>query len=350
MGGGNYHPWLVLLNEQRRMHTKISGFVNSRVYNMSLCDHPDIGKKQKHIIDKSPFRGQAVAMLDLSGTCNVCSKSSDKSRYNLLSAFVSFFTGMIALQEEHKNVGIITPYAAQSRLIRSMIIDYFSENIGQNKLSCATVHQFQGSEKDVIIFDCVDSYRQAKPGVLLTGHKNNNSLRLINVAVTRARGKFITVANRGYWNNKLPLNNSLLRYLLDYLKEKGEHCFGSDLINYCCTNILKSERMKWYNGMDSMPLLRTDISKAKTEILMDVPEGTVVNEDEFSLVLEMAKKRGVKILIRAEKPRKLGQRLSRLCCEHSFAWSPITVIDRHITWYGIPIINTAFIFEGDKLQ
>ena len=55
--------------------------------------------------------------------------------------------------EGQKDIGIITPYAAQSRLIRSMILDYFNETPSQSKLFCATVHQFQGSEKDVIIFE-----------------------------------------------------------------------------------------------------------------------------------------------------------------------------------------------------
>ncbi len=49
----------------------------------------------------------------------------------------------------------------------------------------ATVHKFQGSERDMMIFDTVDSYPQERPGVLFFDHKNH---RLVNVAVTRARG------------------------------------------------------------------------------------------------------------------------------------------------------------------
>lgn len=345
----NYHPWLVLLNEQRRMHPKISGFVNSRVYHMNLCDHPDVETKHKTIVEKFPFADHAVSMIDLSSTCNVCGKSSDGSRYNLLSAFISIYIGMSALGEGQKDIGIITPYSAQSRLIRSMIIDSFNKNPEQNKLSCATVHQFQGSEKDVIIFDCVDSYRQSKPGVLLTGHKNNNSLRLINVAVTRARGKFVAVANRSYWNNKLPLTNSILRNLLDYLKEKGEHCYGNDLVNLCCSNTLSSRNLRGYNGLFCLDQLLADIYAAKTEILMDVPDGSVLNEEVLAHALEDVQKRGVKILIKAEKPNNLSPKLSKLCRMHAFTWSPVTVIDSRISWYGVPVMETSFISEGDKL-
>lgn len=347
---GNYHPWLVLLDEQRRMHPVISGFVNSRIYHLQLHDYPMVEEERRAIVEKQPFKNHAVSLIDLSGTCSVCSKSSDESRYNLLSAFISFHAGVTAVQQEHKEVGIIAPYAAQSRLIRSMITDSYKDSPDQSMLSCATVHQFQGSQRDVIIFDCVDSYRQAKPGVLLTGQKNNNSLRLINVAVTRARGKFITVANGSYWKNKLPLSDSLLRYLLDYIIEKGAHCSRDDLIDLCCSNTHPSGILKWYNGLLCVPQLLADLDDAKTEILMDIPDGSVLNEEELANALEAAQKRGVKVLVRAEKPGSLGAKLSHLSNLQSFAWSLVTVIDKHITWYGVPVMDTAFITGGNTLS
>lgn len=345
----NYHPWLVLLDEQRRMHPMISGFVNSRIYRMQLRDYPMIEEDRRMIVEKQPFKNHAISLIDLAGTCSVCSKSSDGSRYNLLSAFMSFHAGAAAVQQGHNEVGIIAPYTAQSRLIRSMITDNYKNSPDQSSLSCATVHQFQGNQKDVIIFDCVDSYRQPIPGVLLTEQKNNNSLRLINVAVTRARGKFITVANRSYWNNKLPLSGSLLRYLLDYIIEKGAHCSGDEMLNLYCSNTLPDGKLKWYNGLICMPQLLNDISDAKAEILMDVPDGTILNSDELANALEKAQKRGVKVLVRAENSKSLAPEIYRLSHPHPFACSPVTVIDKHITWYGVPVMNTAFITDGNTL-
>lgn len=350
VNNNNYHPWLVLLNEQRRMHRCISGFVNSRVYHMLINDHPIVDVSTQDIVAKYPFNNQPISMIDLSSTCNVCSKSSDGSRYNLLSAFISFQTGLWAIENCQEDVGIITPYVAQSRLIRSMIIDYFSHEQSQSKLSCATVHQFQGSEKDVIIFDCVDSYRQTKPGILLTGHKNNNSLRLINVAVTRARGKFLTVANRVFWYNKLPFTNSILRYLLEYLKEKGEYCSGEALVNLLCSKRSMSGKIEWYNHLECMESILSDISSAKSEILMDIPEGSLFNEEELAMAFEEAQKRGVKISLRAEKPNMLKSKLSQLCRLHTFAWCPVTVIDSRITWCGVPVMDTSFFSEGYRLS
>lgn len=85
-------------------------------------------------------------------------------------------------------MGIVTPYSAQSRLIVAMLRDIQAIDKRWEKVSCATVHQFQGSEKPVIIYDAVDCYRMPYPGTLLTSLKNDTANRLFNVAVTRAKG------------------------------------------------------------------------------------------------------------------------------------------------------------------
>ena len=33
-----------------------------------------------------------------------------------------------------------------------------------HKITCATVHQFQGSEQEVVLYDAVDCYRMKYPG------------------------------------------------------------------------------------------------------------------------------------------------------------------------------------------
>ena len=53
-------------------------------------------------------------------------------------------------------------------------------------MSCATVHQFQGSESDVIVFDAVESYPKSAVGYLM-GKEPNQVARLINVAITRGK-------------------------------------------------------------------------------------------------------------------------------------------------------------------
>ena len=72
-----------------------------------------------------------------------------------------------------------------------MLKDYYKQN--DHHISCATVHQFQGSEADLIVFDAVESYPKAAVGYLM-GKEPDSIMRLINVAITRDKRKtLITV-------------------------------------------------------------------------------------------------------------------------------------------------------------
>lgn len=212
-----YHPWLVMLNEQRRMHQKISAFVNKYVYNRLLKDHISTATSREKIVSSALFENEAINLINLSGCYCAASKNADNSRYNILSAFITF---LVALKTELnvETVSIITPYAAQTRLIRALILDYRKNN--KTEIRCATVHQFQGSESDVVFFDAVESYPSKKPGWLM-GKDFNSILRLINVAVTRARGKFVTLANYKFWESNYKNSFHAFYCLLKYLQERG---------------------------------------------------------------------------------------------------------------------------------
>jgi hypothetical protein len=98
-------------------------------------------------------------------------------------------------------VGIITPYNAQARLINKLLRD---TRLAERGIKVATVHRFQGSEQDVIIFDTVDAPPQSKPGLLLMGGMGSTAMRLADVAVSRAKGKFVGVVHQPYLHTQLP--------------------------------------------------------------------------------------------------------------------------------------------------
>ena len=100
------------------------------------------------------------------------------------------------------------------------------------RIACATVHQFQGSEKDVIIYDSVDCYREKHPGYLLTSMTNNYANRLFNVALTRAKGKFVGIANINYMDNKNLSDKLMLKQMIQYQKRS---CFLDLTISFAST-------------------------------------------------------------------------------------------------------------------
>ncbi|PTQ51566.1 MAG: DNA helicase [Hydrogenibacillus schlegelii] len=87
--------------------------------------------------------------------------------------------------------------------------DLFPEARGSERAVVAsTVHRFQGLEKDVILFDAVDGPPFSKAGVLLEG---DAAARLINVAMSRARGKLIILGNRSFLQDRLSAEHPLNR-------------------------------------------------------------------------------------------------------------------------------------------
>lgn len=181
-----WHPWLVMLNEQRRMAPAISEFPSKFIYKGLLKDNSVVlngqnKKKNDVVINKQPLAKDALNLVDMAGTYCAADKNTDGSRFNILSAVISFSTAVNAQNNNIDDVGIITPYAAQVRLIRAMLRDYYAKDIPS--IRCATVHQFQGSESDVIVFDAVESYPKGAVGYLM-GKEPNQVTRLINVAIT----------------------------------------------------------------------------------------------------------------------------------------------------------------------
>lgn len=79
------------------------------------------------------------------------------------------------------------------------------------RLEAGTVHQFQGSEADVVIFDMVDGRGRGSVGKLL---EHDEGLRLVNVAVTRARGKLVVLADREWCKAQLSSANPLLSQIV----------------------------------------------------------------------------------------------------------------------------------------
>jgi superfamily I DNA and/or RNA helicase len=126
-----------------------------------------------------------------------------------------------------KSVGIITPYAAQAKEIKKKI-EYFKDLYPDSKIEAATVHRYQGREMDMIIFDLIDCYPKEKLAPFLSGGHGTESMRLINVATTRAKGKLIVIANVESIEQKLrDEKRAILYQWIQYLKTQNHVILNS---------------------------------------------------------------------------------------------------------------------------
>merc|ERR1712151_280370 len=86
------------------------------------------------------------------------------------------------------DVGVVTPYVAQVRLLKKMLKNVIPEGQDPELLEIASVDNFQGREKELIIFSAVRCNRTGTVGFLA-------DWRRLNVMITRARRGLIVVGN-----------------------------------------------------------------------------------------------------------------------------------------------------------
>ena len=336
------HKWLCMLDTQYRMHPQIADFASITMYNGLLKSAEGMEGNREDIKAVAPFKGVVLGLVDLSGMMSVCWKTHEKSNVNVLSALISFALALNA--SKYKEVGIITPYNAQSRLLHAMSRD--AQKIGR-QISCATVHQFQGSEKDVIIYDAVDCYRSVYPGMMLTSMNNNYANRLFNVAVTRAKGKFIGITNVDYMHNK-GLSSKLMFERFIQNRKNTEDCYTGDYFE----KTRKQSIINFYSKKDAFDPLAEDLSKAKKEVRIDIP-GKVADDaliNRLVTIIENAKKKGVSVYVRAENKNGLPASIRNIAIQNPFIVNPLVVIDKGITWFGMPYSEAEFIAEGHTIK
>lgn len=337
-----WHPWLVMLNEQRRMHPDIAGFSNKYIYKRLLQNHKSVEDSRNAIVQAFPLPGDAMNLIDIAGTYCAADKNTDGSRFNILSAIIAFSTAVCASQQTVENVGIITPYAAQTRLIRAMLKDYTTRK--ESRISCATVHQFQGSESDIIIFDAVESYLKSAVGYLM-GKDPDNIARLINVAVTRAKGKLITVANDKFWDNLYTGTNHIFYKLLNYIKD-GHNVVSNHSKTFLpyLENNSPGQTIQLYTNEDAaIFMLENDLEKAKGRVVISLPSGKLRDtNDKIIGAIDKVHARGIDILMKSNKCAELPDTWKKYCVGTENATFPLIVIDNETAWYGIPTADWNF--------
>ena len=100
------------------------------------------------------------------------------------------------------SIGVITPYTGQVALLKALFIEKSYHLDFQERVKIGTVHTFQGSECDVIIFDMVDCSKFEKGQKAYFGriYAGEQGEQLLNVAISRAKHKLIVVCDPDYLN------------------------------------------------------------------------------------------------------------------------------------------------------
>jgi hypothetical protein len=320
---GKLHPQLFLLKEQRRMHPDISAFTNKYIYHSLVGDHESVYKSRNKIVSQAPFQERPAVLLDTSFTGQHClSDKATNSRFNLWQLLLSFQLIHEAYLGGANSIGYVAPYRAQANLMELLLEEIYGVERSGADIIAATVHRFQGSERDVMIFDTVDSAPQARAGMLLTG---KDSERLINVAITRTKGKFLHVSDRNFIQNHV-YQGKTLRQLVDYQVRKNQMVTHKEIGSWV---VNQHPKLKWIHALKLEVVFR-DFAAAKSSITICMPEGTrlpVVWEEQLRKVGKR-----VKVLVIS------GQGSSRSNAEHEESLPfPFVMLDEKVLWLGLPL-------------
>ncbi|HEY7171799.1 MAG TPA: AAA domain-containing protein [Vicinamibacterales bacterium] len=194
-------PLVALLDVQYRMHPLIGDLVSELFYAGRLTHGGDL-RTLERIASREPYPRHPLVVLDTAGRTRCEPGSGGQSRINGTTADLCVDLAIRAVRAGADSVAIITPYVDQARAVRARLKARQGDHTGVRQIECSTVHRFQGQERDVVILDTVDA-EPMKPGVLLNERGAHSAAKhLINVAVSRTRGKLIVVADVHYFEQR----------------------------------------------------------------------------------------------------------------------------------------------------
>ena len=165
----------VTLREHYRCHPKIIDFCNKKFYNNEL-------------LIMTQDRGET----DVLKAIRTVEGNHARGRENQREIDSIQQEILPKLDGEHKEIGIISPYRDQVRLLKRTFTD----------IECDTVHKFQGREKDTIIISTVDNK--------ITEFSDDPNL--MNVAISRAKKRLVLVTT----GNEQDDGN--IRDLIEYIR------------------------------------------------------------------------------------------------------------------------------------
>ena len=207
---------VVMLDTQYRMHPVIGSLVSDLFYEGRLLND-DSTSERDSIAERGPFPGHALVVVDTCGKTTCERQGGSYSRFNERTAEACVELAREAIGHGIESVAIITPYAQQSSHIRKLLSGLPDAD---GRIECRTVHRFQGNERDLVILDTVDT-APMRPGVLLAGRKGSSSApHLVNVSISRARGKLVIVADAAYFKANAP--GSTIDRVLDLATRSGQ--------------------------------------------------------------------------------------------------------------------------------
>ena len=188
------HPALHQLLNQRRSNPKLVEVINHAFYADRL-----IAQNSMHnsIVARAPFSDCVIGMYSVLDGAVRFTRGGTRQNTANADAVMELLDIYSQDKEETFSIGVITPYTGQVSMLKARFVEKKYSLDFQDRVEIGTVHTFQGSECDVIIFDLVDCSKFEKSNKVYFGkiYGGEQGEQLLNVAISRARHKLIVVCD-----------------------------------------------------------------------------------------------------------------------------------------------------------
>lgn len=335
----------VALREQHRMHPQISSIVNDLVYQGLLRDGSSVSEPTADDAIRSWYSADLDATTRVTllntATADCWNTTSDKSRFNPLSAMTlveltrTWFKAERSMpaDSDRKRVLMISPYRPHAKLLDIMV-----RTDGQDdEIMANTVHSFQGSEADAVIVDLVSDYPHYNAN-LLTAAVNEDIMRLLNVAITRARRRLIILGNFD-WFRKKGGQAFVGKHLLPRLHQEHRPYNIVTVMNSRADGqrILSSQQVQnaWQNSL----------SDARQQIVIFSPQLCIGRAHEFIKTTQPLIAKGSQVVLITELP--VGRKMAAEGALHSeIRQSGILLVYKHKMTEKLLLIDQQEVWSG----
>ena len=376
---GVQNEYLKPLWMQYRMHPSISLVANELIYKNRLKDGKGyVGSEQYDLgderCDESILKWYSqdwgydnpVLLIDtgpLNAWVTSVSRGKRSSRLNFLSATICVDLAERILMEDRPGLKagseprilIISPYRPHARLIEILI----KEQGLENDVRSGTVHNFQGSEADLVIFDLVNDEPHFRVGMFIPA-LDEDMKRLINVALTRARRRLFVVGDFDYIQN-LSKKAFLGGKLIPFLKERYPCVDANLVVPYGLASRSADAQAKVFGGRVEAdadriimtqdrfyPIFCGDMNDAKDRIIIYSP---FITQDRLAIMepsLKSAVEHGVKVFVIT---KALGDRGKRELSQYRMLESTlekwgVVVIHKRRMHEKLAIIDNSILWIG----
>ena len=285
------------------------------------------------------------------------------SRLNFLSATICVELVEQLLREnrpklqagERPRVLLVCPYRPHAKLLSLLL----REEGLDGEVIAGTAHSFQGSEADVVILDLVCDEPHWRVGMFIPD-LDPTTIRLLNVALTRARRRLIIVGDFNYISKRAK-RAFIGAKLIPFLRSRYPSVDAKDIVPAGLAAKAAKAQSKVLGGevepdADRIvvthehfyPILRGDLARAKSRIVVFSAFITTNRLGQIEPQLRAALERGVKIYIvtKAHSNRKKSELPGYRMLEETLSDWGIVVIHKRGMHEKIIFIDDGILWSG----